>query len=115
MQCGTWYTSGPRGWFRKAGARFSPALVDYLVSSTWLSAFERRAFMVKEIEKHERLRISPKSEGLIKRVMGPCAEPRVRWRIGRAKLDVCDFVEAMVIGTPFSVINVRGCAAFVTE
>ncbi len=49
--------------------------------------------MVKEIEEHERLRISPKSEGLIKRVMGPCAEPRVRCRIGRAKLDVCDFVE----------------------
>src|SRR6266850_5310007 len=29
-------------------------------------------------------RISPKSDGLIKRVTGPCVRPRVRWTIARA-------------------------------
>src|SRR5882672_58852 len=43
-------------------------------------------------------RISPKSDGLIKRVTGPCVRPRVRCTIARAKRGSGDLARARVIG-----------------
>jgi len=42
------------------------------------ACIEGRALMVEKIEKDECFRISPTSDGLIKRVAGPCVRPRVR-------------------------------------
>src|SRR6266446_10071610 len=43
-------------------------------------------------------RISPKSDGLINRVTGPCVRPRVRRRIVRAVRGGGDLANARVIG-----------------
>src|SRR5258708_38374810 len=42
-------------------------------------------------------RSSPKSDGLIKRVIGPCVRPRVRCTIARAKRGGGDLARARVI------------------
>src|SRR5258707_3638260 len=45
-------------------------------------------------------RISPKSDGLIKRVTGPCVRPRVRCTIVRAQRGGGALAKARVIGFP---------------
>src|SRR6266853_4471063 len=45
-------------------------------------------------------KISPTSDGLIKRVTGPCVRPRVRCTIARAKRGGDDLIWARVIGVP---------------
>src|ERR1700681_2577934 len=49
-------------------------------------------------------RISPKSDGLIKRVTGPCVRPRVRCTIARARFGVSDLARARVIGVPLKTV-----------
>jgi len=48
-------------------------------------------------------RISPKSDGLIKRVTGPCVRPRVRCTIARALLGGGDLVGSRAIGVPLKI------------
>src|SRR6202048_5352765 len=48
-------------------------------------------------------RISPRSDGLIKRVTGPCVRPRVRCSTARAKRGGGDFDWARVIGVPLKI------------
>src|ERR1700720_4863328 len=48
-------------------------------------------------------RISPKSDGLIKRVAGPCVRPRVRCTIARALLGGGDLAGSRAIGVPLKI------------
>src|SRR5258708_5744378 len=48
-------------------------------------------------------RISPKSDGLIKRVIGPCVRPRVRRRIARVRRGGRDLASATDIVAPSKV------------
>src|ERR1700686_3144075 len=48
-------------------------------------------------------RISPKSDGLINRVTGPCVWPRVRCTIARAKRGGGDLAGARAIGVPLKI------------
>ena len=60
---------------------------------------EGRALMVEKVEKNG-FRISPKSDGLIKRVMGPFVRPRVRCMIARASRRGVDLDWTTVIEVP---------------
>ena len=54
--------------------------------------------------------ISPRPDGLINRVIGPCVRPQVRRSIARAGLGVRDLAEARVMG-PFEKRGNRAVAA----
>ena len=63
--------------------------------------------MFEEIEKHEGFRVSPKSDGLIKRVAGPCVRPRGR-TIPRPRRGGIDFAGATITVVPLKIAREEG-------